>query len=329
MIKEILVDFTDCGKVICSENELVYRGESLSTCLVIRLPEKLRGYRLYLDFEKPDSSKMRSAVLETEEGCARYLIPTALLDQSGELIIQPVLCGGDGFVRKLESLRLTVKEAVCAQADVAQAEDFFSEAQKALDRLMNVPPARDGVTFTPFVSSDGILSWSNDGGLENPSSVRIRGEDGAAPQRGVDYFTEEDVSAMVDSVVNVLGGYPVYGVVSSDNKVLLKGALDNGSYSVSYERVCDNGVSVPLRVGNLTIDDTVYHSVTFELTNCSADITTPYVKHGEYYNTIITANEGYELESVRVTVGGAEEETALGFIDVVATGDIVITAVAR
>ena len=30
-----------------------------------------------------------------------------------------------------------------------------------------------GVTFTPSVSSDGVLSWTNDGGLENPESVNL------------------------------------------------------------------------------------------------------------------------------------------------------------
>lgn len=36
----------------------------------------------------------------------------------------------------------------------------------------------DGVTFTPAVSDDGVLSWSNDGGKENPPSVNIRGPRG-------------------------------------------------------------------------------------------------------------------------------------------------------
>ena len=33
--------------------------------------------------------------------------------------------------------------------------------------------AADGVTFTPHVSDDLILSWTNDGGLENPAPVDI------------------------------------------------------------------------------------------------------------------------------------------------------------
>ena len=45
----------------------------------------------------------------------------------------------------------------------------------------------DGVTFTPFISSDGIISWTNDGGLENPAPVSIKGPagpEGATGARG-------------------------------------------------------------------------------------------------------------------------------------------------
>ena len=36
----------------------------------------------------------------------------------------------------------------------------------------------DGVTFTPAVSSAGVLSWTNNGGLANPASVNIKGPQG-------------------------------------------------------------------------------------------------------------------------------------------------------
>lgn len=35
-----------------------------------------------------------------------------------------------------------------------------------------------GSTFTPSVSSDGVLSWSNNGGLANPSPVSLKGPQG-------------------------------------------------------------------------------------------------------------------------------------------------------
>ena len=39
-------------------------------------------------------------------------------------------------------------------------------------------PGEDGATFTPAVSEDGVLSWSNDGGLPNPEPVNIKGPPG-------------------------------------------------------------------------------------------------------------------------------------------------------
>ena len=37
---------------------------------------------------------------------------------------------------------------------------------------------KDGSTFTPSVSEDGTLSWTNDGGLDNPEPVNIKGPKG-------------------------------------------------------------------------------------------------------------------------------------------------------
>lgn len=36
----------------------------------------------------------------------------------------------------------------------------------------------DGVTFTPSVSADGVISWTNDGGKDNPAPVNIKGNPG-------------------------------------------------------------------------------------------------------------------------------------------------------
>ena len=43
-----------------------------------------------------------------------------------------------------------------------------------------------GVTFTPSVESNGNLSWTNDGGLENPETVNIMGAKGDKGDKGDD-----------------------------------------------------------------------------------------------------------------------------------------------
>lgn len=60
---------------------------------------------------------------------------------------------------------------------------------------------KDGATFTPSVSEDGVISWTNDRELPNPDPVNIRGKDGRdgvdgkdgyTPKKGVDYFDGKD-----------------------------------------------------------------------------------------------------------------------------------------
>lgn len=48
----------------------------------------------------------------------------------------------------------------------------------------NGAPGTDGTTFTPSVSSDGVLSWTNDGGKANPASVNIKGPQGQTGAKG-------------------------------------------------------------------------------------------------------------------------------------------------
>ena len=42
----------------------------------------------------------------------------------------------------------------------------------------------NGVTFTPAVSAEGVISWTNDGGLTNPDPVNIKGPTGATGATG-------------------------------------------------------------------------------------------------------------------------------------------------
>ena len=53
----------------------------------------------------------------------------------------------------------------------------------------------NGTTFTPSVSSSGVLSWTNDGGLSNPAAVNIKGKDGKDGTNGTDGVGVSSVSA--------------------------------------------------------------------------------------------------------------------------------------
>ena len=116
----------------------------------------------------------------------------------------------------------------------------FSESNQNLNVSMNenkqsldvgfgdfqtVHDGQNGATFTPSVSLDGIISWTNDRELPNPEPVNIKGvkgdkgeqgpagkdgtngKDGYAPVRGTDYWTDADKAEIKGYVDNaILGG---------------------------------------------------------------------------------------------------------------------------
>lgn len=59
-------------------------------------------------------------------------------------------------------------------------------------------------TFIPSVSAEGVISWTNDKGLENPQPVMLRGSDGYTPVKGSDYWTEADRQEIIGDVLNAL-----------------------------------------------------------------------------------------------------------------------------
>ena len=78
--------------------------------------------------------------------------------------------------------------------------------------------------------------------------------------------------------------------------------------------------------------ETVTYSITAALTNVTIDNTTESANEGESFAAALTASVGYELSSVKITMGGADiTNTAYAngniYISAV-TGDVVITAVA-
>lgn len=61
------------------------------------------------------------------------------------------------------------------------SNDFTNEYIKKINQMGE---AKRGFTFTPSVSEEGIISWENDGELENPAPVNIKGPQGAIGPQG-------------------------------------------------------------------------------------------------------------------------------------------------
>lgn len=132
--------------------------------------------------------------------------------------------------------------------------------------------------------------------------------------------------APVGNGVELTVSSDLYGYVDSENNVVVKGNLADGTYSVKYEM--EDGSTVA--IGDLVLDSNVYSSVTNNLTNCVTDNSATQTAQGESYSATITANSGYTLSSVAVTMGGTDVTASVvsgGSINITeVTGDIVITA---
>ncbi len=61
----------------------------------------------------------------------------------------------------------------------------------------------DGATFTPSVSEDGVISWTNDKLLPNPDPVNIKGADGTTPH--IDATTKNWFIGETNTGVNAAG----------------------------------------------------------------------------------------------------------------------------
>ena len=89
-----------------------------------------------------------------------------------------------------------VNEGGCAVVDVKINEDNELIVTLSDGRIINAGSVAgaNGVTFIPHVSDDYILSWTNDGGLENPEPVDLYPHDewSNVPEEGIESEYEWD-----------------------------------------------------------------------------------------------------------------------------------------
>lgn len=77
---------------------------------------------------------------------------------------------------------------------------------------------RQGPYFTPAVSPQGDISWTNNGGLQNPSPMNITGPQGYSPQKGTDYWTDEDKSDIVQQAAAAISPSTIGAIADPEDK---------------------------------------------------------------------------------------------------------------
>lgn len=93
--------------------------------------------------------------------------------------------GADGFSPTVDLARTTngVKITV-TNKDGTQEATVYDGKDGTGGSGTGGADGKDGVTFTPTVSAEGVISWTNDGDLTNPTPVNIKGPQGEKGDTG-------------------------------------------------------------------------------------------------------------------------------------------------
>ena len=211
-------------------------------------------------------------------------------------------------------------------------DDQIEQNTKDVQTLQDQGAGKDGGYYTPAVTqtaaNEATVSFaSSDSTMPAVASVKVTLP--AGPKGDPYTLTEGDKAELVAMVIESLGGKPIFGVVDENNNIIVQGNLADGTYTVKYEM--EDGSTID--IGKLALGANVYYSVTKNLANCSINNSTTSVLGGVSYSATISANSGYEIYSINVTMGGVDiTATAVSGNNINienATGNIVITAVAE
>ena len=104
--------------------------------------------------------------------------------------------------------------------DIGDLSELQTEAKDNLVNAINqiyAYNAENGATFTPHLSADGILSWTNDKGLPNPEPIDLTGPQGEPGSRGNGFLVYPGNESE--------GEIPISEIISPDNYTLAKGDL--------------------------------------------------------------------------------------------------------
>ena len=133
----------------------------------------------------------------------------------------------------------------------------------------------------------------------------------------------------VGTGIDIATAGDIIGYVDANNNVVLKGNLEDGTYSIKYE--LEDGSTID--IGNLVLDSNVYYTITNNLTNCVNNNSLNEILEGNSYSAVISPIQGYQIVNIKVTMGGVDITSSAVISESIeisnVTGDLVITAVAE
>lgn len=178
----ININLSNNRTIECDTSIIGKTYENEATILKFNLTEEMIDKDFYIEFEKPDETKLITPKLAitTDDreiikthGTVEYSIPNSLLDLVGELKLEVVLRNADEMVWKSYALKFNILEAINATETIPeQYPDFVSEAEKVMNLI-----EFDG-EGNKYLSNDGtykeLQSGSSDyDNLDNKPVIRI------------------------------------------------------------------------------------------------------------------------------------------------------------
>lgn len=122
---------------------------------------------------------------------------------------------------------------------VLSQNDFTDEYKKKVDEIKNVS-GLEGATFMPSVSEEGILSWTNNKGLNNPEAINIMGKS------AYELATENGYIGTIEEWLKSLNG--------KDGRKII---IYQGIFNINSNGTT-NDLNVPVsEIGDINIDDLV------------------------------------------------------------------------
>lgn len=200
------------------EKNIAIKCHDSGVCLKVYLKQEVRRSKWRATEEAYTIPAGASAVLKVEKLDKKYVLQKGKCQGSAALFeLDPQaltvvgknpaevnIYGKDGrrittatfYIEVLKELGDGCTEDSETYVDVLNEQ--IQRAEDAAKRSEEAAISSHGATFTPHVSEDGTLSWTNDKGLENPEPVNIKGY---TPQKGTDYFTQADIDKIVNGVL--------------------------------------------------------------------------------------------------------------------------------
>lgn len=134
--------------------------------------------------EKPDGKVMFNSCTVCEDRL-EYIITTQTIAATGTVTCEITLTSKSGQVLVTPRFEIIVADIIYSDSEIESTNEYtaLEEAIKKAAAL------KDGTTFTPRVSDEGVLSWTNEDGKDNPAAVNIKGPKGDKGDPGADGLT--------------------------------------------------------------------------------------------------------------------------------------------